>query len=105
MPTKEQCYDQALTHFANNDLSAAVEAFQDLIQRYPDYVDGYLGLGHAYERMNKYDDAIEAIRKAVELTPDDPLVYTSLSVCYQRKGLIPEAEEAMAKSRALQEKS
>ena len=102
MPTKEELYDQGLTYFANNELDEAVAAFSRLTEQYPDYVEGYLGLGHAYERMSRYDEAVEAITKATEIAPEDPLIYTSLSVCYQRKGMIAEAEEAMAKSQELQ---
>ena len=102
MLTKEKLYDKALTHFGDNELDAAVAAFDELIEGYPDYVDGHVGLGHAYERMGKYDEAIAAINKAIEINPNDPLNYTSLSICYQRKGMIPEAEEAMAKSKQVQ---
>ena len=102
MATKEELYDQALTHFGDNELEAAVTAFNALLEQYPDYVDGHIGLGHAYERMGRYDDAIEAIKKAIEVDPNDPLNYTSLSMCYQRKGMIQEAEDAMAKSHQLQ---
>ncbi len=102
MSTQEELYDVALTHFADNDLDAAVNAFKKLIETYPDYIEGYLGLGHAYERLSQYDDAIEAVQKAIEINPNDPLVYTSLSICYQRKGMIQEAEDAMAKSQQIQ---
>jgi tetratricopeptide (TPR) repeat protein len=102
MPTKEELYDEALTHFGNNELEETVAIFTQLTEQYPDYVDGHIGLGHAYERMGKYDEAIEAIQKAIEIDPKDPLNYTSLSVCYMRKGMIPEAEDAKAKSQQLQ---
>ena len=102
MQTQEELYDMALTHFADNDLDAAVRAFEELIETYPDYIEGYLGLGHAYERLGQYDEAIEAVHKAIEINPNDPLAYTSLSICFQRKGLIPEAEDAMAKSQQIQ---
>ena len=102
MPTESQLYDAALTHFADNDLEAAVNAFKELVDTYPEHVDGFLGLGHAYERLSRYDEAIEAIQKAIDINPKDPLVYTSLSMCYQRKGMIQEAEDAMAKSQQLQ---
>ena len=102
MATKEELYDVALTHFAKNDLETSVNAFKVLIETYPDYIEGYLGLGHAYERLSQYDEAIEAVQKAIEINPNDPLAYTSLSICYQRKGMIQEAEDAMAKSQQLQ---
>ena len=102
MPTEAVLYDTALTHFAENDLEAAVNAFKELTDMYPDYIEGHLGLGHAYERLSLYDEAIAAVQKAIEINPKDPLAYTSLSVCYQRKGMIQEAEDAMAKSQQLQ---
>lgn len=102
MATQEELYDAALTHFADNDLGAAVTTFKELIEAYPDYIEGYLGLGHAYERLSQYDEAIEAVQKAIEINPNDPLAYTSLSICYQRKGMIQEAEDAMAKSQQVQ---
>ena len=102
MLTETELYDAALTHFAENDLEAAVDAFKELTETYPDYIEGYLGLGHAYERLSLYDEAIEAIQRAIEINPKDPLAYTSLSICYQRKGMIQEAEDAMAKSQQLQ---
>ncbi len=102
MPTEAELYDAALSHFAENDLEAAVNAFKKLIDTYPDYIEGYLGLGHAYERLSLYDEAIDAVQKAIAISPKDPLAYTSLSICYQRKGMIQEAEDAMAKSQQLQ---
>lgn len=102
MQTQEELYDVALTHFADNELEKAVNAFNVLIETYPDYIEGYLGLGHAYERLSQYDDAIETVQKAIEINPNDPLAYTSLSICYQRKGMIQEAEDAMAKSQQIQ---
>lgn len=102
MPTREELYDAGLNHFAENALEAAVNAFKKLIEAYPDDTEGYIGLGHAYERLGNYDEAIAAVQKAIALDPRDPLAYTSLSICYQRKGLIPEAEDAMAKSQQLQ---
>ena len=105
MPTQEELYDAALTLFADNKLEAAVDAFNELIEEFPDYIEGYLGLGHAYERLSLYDEAIEAVQKAIEIDPNDPLAYTSLSMCLQRKGLIQEAEDAMAKSQEIQMQS
>ncbi|MCY4401795.1 MAG: tetratricopeptide repeat protein [Candidatus Poribacteria bacterium] len=102
MSTQEELYDVALTHFADNEPDKAVNAFNVLIEKYPDYIEGYLGLGHAYERLGQYDEAIEAVQKAIEINPNDPLAYTSLSICYQRKGMIQEAEDAMAKSQQIQ---
>ena len=35
MATKEELYDQALTHFGNNELDEAVAVFNTLLEQYP----------------------------------------------------------------------
>ena len=54
------------------NLDDAVAAFNELVEQYPDYIDGPIGLGHAYERQGKYDEAIQAIKKAIEIDPTRP---------------------------------
>ena len=71
MPTEVELYDAALSHFAENDLEAAVNTFKELIDTYPDYIEGYLGLGHAYERLGLYDEAIDAVQKAIAIDPKE----------------------------------
>ena len=63
MPTEAELYDAALSHFAENDLEAAVNAFKKLIETYPDYIEGYLGLGHAYERLVSTMKRLKLFRK------------------------------------------
>ena len=101
MEPKEELYDQALTLFSQNQLEEAVSVFLDIIQKHPDYIEGHMGLAHAYERIQDYDGAIEAVKNAIDLNPNDSLAYSSLSMFYQRKGMIPEAEEAMAQAAAV----
>ena len=68
MPTKEELYDGALSHFAENDLEAAVNAFKKLVETYPDYIEGFLGLGHAYERLVSMMKLLMRFRRRLKLT-------------------------------------
>ena len=99
--TKDQLYDKALSLFGENILDDAINAFQELIEKFPNEIEGYMGLAHAYERAQNYDGAIDTVKLAIEMDPGDSLAYSSLSAFYQRKGMIAEAEAAMAKSAEL----
>ena len=52
-------YSIAYEYLTAGDLSQALEYFQDLRQRDPDYVGLYYHLGKTYERMEAYETALE----------------------------------------------
>ncbi len=44
--------------------------YQNVTERFPRQVIGWLGLANAYQRLGKYERAIEAYRRVVDLAPD-----------------------------------
>lgn len=104
MADHKQLYVQGLTNLAKGSLDDALVSFQQAVAAKPDFLEGYLGIGQAWERKGMLDEAVTAVRRAIEIGPDDPLTHTSLSRLYQQKGMIPEAEAEMAISRQLQAK-
>ena len=71
--TKDQLYDKALSLFGENLLDDAINAFQELIEKFPNEIEGYMGLAHAYERAQNYDGAIDAVKlsnAAWEMQPE-----------------------------------
>ena len=102
MADHKQLYIQGLTHLAKGRLDEAVASFQQAVEAKPDFLEGHLGVGQAWERKGMLDEAVVAVKKAIEGNPNDPLSHTSLSRLYQQKGMIPEAEAEMAISKQLQ---
>jgi Flp pilus assembly protein TadD len=105
MSTRDQHFDQGLTHFAKRESDQAIEAFQKAIALDPSYADAYMALAQAYDQKEMLDDAIATIKTAIGLNPKEPLYHTSLSVYYRKKGMIPEAEAEMAEAMTLQRRS
>jgi tetratricopeptide (TPR) repeat protein len=70
---RERMYRQALatgeSALAQNDTSAAIQAFSGAITLKPDSMIGYLRRGQAYRRRNEFDTAIKDLRQAVTLDP------------------------------------
>lgn len=48
----------------------AVTVFKKIIDKYPDYADGYAGLANIYASANSYKSALSLIKKAVKLEPN-----------------------------------
>ena len=101
MPTKEELYDRAVDHVADDELDQAVEVYQAALALDPGFVDAWHGLAMAYNELRQYPQAIEAGKKLCELAPDDILAHTSLSRFYQAADMVPEAEAEGAKARML----
>lgn len=102
MVDHKQLYIQGLTHLSKGNFDDALASFQQAVEVKVDFLEGHLGIAHAYERKRMLNEAVAAAKKAIEVQPNDPLAHTSLSRLFQQKGMIPEAEEEMAISRRLQ---
>ncbi len=51
------------------DKAAAI--YEDLVQRYPEKINAYLGLGETYRAQGRYEEAASWFQRARELLPDD----------------------------------
>jgi eukaryotic-like serine/threonine-protein kinase len=61
------------------ELDKAVETYQQLIENYPRYPNGYLALGSVYSLQGKYEKAVERTRQAQQLMPDRVVHYEALA--------------------------
>ena len=102
MSTRDQLYNQGLSHFAKKESDEALAAFKKAVGVDANFADGYLAMAQAYDQKGMIDDAIASINRAIALNPKEPLYHTSLSVFFRKKGMIPEAEAEMAEAIALQ---
>ena len=99
--TKEDCLNRGMDLYAEEKMDEAIEAYQEALEKDPNYADALHALAMAYANQEKLDEAIEIGKRLIQVTPDDELAHTSLSIFYQRKGMIAEAEEIAAKARTL----
>jgi len=60
-------YAKAFAYETGGDYVSAINAYSELIAKYPDYVKGYFGRGHAYNKLSDLTAAIADFEKAKEL--------------------------------------
>ena len=101
MATKEDLFDQAVDHLADENLEAAVASYREAIALDDSYADAWQGLALVLNDLKRYDEAIAAGQRFCELEPDDTLAHTTLSRIYMSAGKVPEAEAEGGKARLL----
>jgi tetratricopeptide (TPR) repeat protein len=60
--------DQGWDELNGGNADAAVTLFSDVIRADAQYLDGYLGLGHAYAKLNQVNRALQNISIALDLS-------------------------------------
>jgi arylsulfatase A-like enzyme/Tfp pilus assembly protein PilF len=75
----------------NNRLDEAVTAFNDVLQRDPEFAIAHLNLGRAYVRQNKREQAAARFREALRLEPELAEAHVSLGDLLADRGEIDTA--------------
>ena len=70
-----------------------VTHFQSLIDANSNYLEGYYGLGLAYQKMGRFDKSMEVLQQAHSLAPEDLDVSRDLGIVYFLSGKIDQAIE------------
>ncbi|MEW6194846.1 MAG: tetratricopeptide repeat protein [Bacteroidota bacterium] len=74
-----------------NDISATIRNYKNLIELYPTKVAYYTELGKAYRLNNDNASAIKAFEEGLKYETDDPLLYNELGISYREEKNYPEA--------------
>jgi tetratricopeptide (TPR) repeat protein len=75
-------YDAAQKAVTIQDYTLAVQLFEVLLERDPDYTNGWNYLGWVYNKLGKYDKAVAALKRALEQDPRDVFAHNNLGQAY-----------------------
>ena len=78
-------------------LDKAVEAFRKCILLKPDYIDGYINIGFAFQNQGRFAEAIRAYKKCISLKPDYAEAYSNMGNSLKNHGKLEEAIDAYKK--------
>jgi len=73
----------------------AIEAYEKLLELYPDDLIGNNDLGVLYSLIDEWDKSIERYKACIESGGEDVVFYTSLAGNYRSKGLFDEARQVL----------
>ena len=81
-------------HFNKKD-DKAIEMFNKVLAKEPDYVEALFGLGLSFYQKEMYDDAITQLKHAIELSNARPIIVASLGQVYAKIGRTDEAKKIL----------
>ena len=73
-------------YLAKQDYRKAIEIFNKVLAKNPDFTDALVNIGICYGTIKEYDNAIGAFTKAISLTPPNPQLFYYLATAYKFNG-------------------
>ena len=77
-------YALATEYLRLNETDKALQYYENLVNKHPDYVGTYYHLGKLYEALNRKDDAIAIYQTGMKITREkkDNHAYSELQAAY-----------------------
>jgi serine/threonine protein kinase/tetratricopeptide (TPR) repeat protein len=73
----------------------AIEAYEKLLELYPDDTSGHNDLGVLYRRLGEWDKAIESYEACLKYGGKDIVYFAGLAASYRSKGLFDKAKQVL----------
>ena len=76
----QEAYKKAYAYVQQNELDLAIQSFQKLIKKTPEFINAYIQLGYLYERLQQNDKALSSFKQSLEIAPDyHPKVHMAIA--------------------------
>ena len=76
----QEAYKKAYAYVQQNELDLAIQSFQKLIKKTPEFINAYIQLGYLYERLQQNDKALFSFKQSLEIAPDyHPKVHMAIA--------------------------
>ena len=79
------------TYLRNRVWQSSISIWSDVIDKNPQNIRGYINLGNALDRKDRYEEAIEAYSKALQMKKGVLDAHYNLAVALERRGRFKEA--------------
>ena len=100
LPERERLQTVAYYHFnLDQDIVAASQAYEEILQRWPDDIAALNNLAIAYNQRGRYADAERATRRGIELSPQTGVLWFNLMDALGRQGHFAAADSAFGRFR------
>ncbi len=101
MPDAIEIFNQGVTHFRQNELELALEAFTQAIEFDPGLAVVHNGRAVVFALLGDLDRAVAASSEAIRLDPRVPDFYRTRGLIYQEIGDESKAESDLQKAEQL----
>lgn len=96
-----EIFNEGVSHFQDNQLLLAMDAFDRALQRDPGLAVAYNGRAVVHALHGEMERGIEDSSKAIDLAPEDPRFYRTRGLILREMGETGSAETDLAKAEEL----
>ena len=79
-------FEKGISYYKQGQYDNAIEEFEKIVERTPDYESGHRILGDSYRRLKNYPKAITAFQNALRLKDNNYATYYGLALCFYNSG-------------------
>jgi folate-binding protein YgfZ len=91
-------HELAMTHFVENNTTAALQVLESLLTQYPDFLPAYETKGVLLSRLSRFEEAIITMQQLLAKNDKHVMAYTNLSIFWLKLGDKEQAEHFKAKA-------
>ncbi len=85
---------KAFAFYNENNLAAAKEIWEELLNKYPLFPESYLGIAMVYQKLNRPQEAAYFFRETIKREPDLAAAHFALGYLFQTQNDFADAERA-----------
>lgn len=100
-PTPDTLYRLAVLLEAQGKDDQAEAVYLNTLDRFPDYVPAYCGLGAMMVRHGRVDAGMQKLEQAHQLSPTDPVILNDIGMCWMLKSEHDKALDSFTRAAAL----
>ena len=95
MCIRDRLQTVAFFHFnVDGDMVATIQAYEEILQRWPDDVAALNNLAISYNEKRRYADAERVVRRGIEVAPQTGVLWFNLMDALGRQGRFAAADSA-----------
>lgn len=93
-----KAFEKGVEKAGKGKIEEAIKAFQEAVDRHPEYFEAINNLGVQYMKLMRFDEALVYLRRAAKVAPESPFPHLNIGIIQNEQKNYTEAIESLAEA-------